>query len=152
MKTVRFCKARRHNADGAICVNPKDERYAAWIGKEVIVPIINRKIPIIADEYVDAEFGTGALKITPAHDKMLDRLIELGHAKDIWLEYDTNLTAINPRITDRWKHFKLVHVRASMDAIGEQYEIIRAGGKWKKFVAKKYWDKVRRDEMLQNNG
>lgn len=55
--------------DVAICVNPSDERYAAWVGKEVIVPIINRKIPIIADEYVDPEFGTGALKITPAHDK-----------------------------------------------------------------------------------
>jgi valyl-tRNA synthetase len=55
--------------DVAICVNPNDERYKAWIGKEVIVPIINRKIPIIADDYVDAEFGTGALKITPAHDK-----------------------------------------------------------------------------------
>jgi valyl-tRNA synthetase len=55
--------------DVAICVNPSDERYASLIGKEVIVPIINRKIPIIADEYVDAEFGTGALKITPAHDK-----------------------------------------------------------------------------------
>ena len=55
--------------DVAICVNPADERYKAWIGKEVIVPIINRKIPIISDEYVDAEFGTGALKITPAHDK-----------------------------------------------------------------------------------
>ena len=55
--------------DVAICLNPNDERYKAWIGKEVIVPIINRKIPIIADEYVDAEFGTGALKITPAHDK-----------------------------------------------------------------------------------
>jgi valyl-tRNA synthetase len=55
--------------DVAICVNPNDERYKAWIGKEVIVPIINRKIPIITDEYVDAEFGTGALKITPAHDK-----------------------------------------------------------------------------------
>lgn len=55
--------------DVAICVNPSDERYASFIGKEVIVPIINRKIPIIADEYVDAAFGTGALKITPAHDK-----------------------------------------------------------------------------------
>ena len=55
--------------DVAICVHPNDERYKKWIGKEVIVPIINRKIPIIADEYVDAEFGTGALKITPAHDK-----------------------------------------------------------------------------------
>ncbi len=55
--------------DVAICVNPNDERYKAWIGKEVMVPIINRKVPIIADDYVDAEFGTGALKITPAHDK-----------------------------------------------------------------------------------
>ena len=55
--------------DVAICVHPNDLRYKKWIGKEVIVPIINRKIPIIADEYVDAEFGTGALKITPAHDK-----------------------------------------------------------------------------------
>jgi valyl-tRNA synthetase len=55
--------------DVAICVNPNDERYKSWIGKEVVVPIINRKIFIIADEYVDAEFGTGALKITPAHDK-----------------------------------------------------------------------------------
>ena len=55
--------------DVAICVNPNDERYKAWIGREVFVPIMNRKIPIIADDYVDAEFGTGALKITPAHDK-----------------------------------------------------------------------------------
>ncbi len=55
--------------DVAICVNPTDKRYKSLIGKEVIVPLINRKIPIIADEYVDAEFGTGALKITPAHDK-----------------------------------------------------------------------------------
>lgn len=55
--------------DVAICVNPNDERYQHCIGKEVIVPIINRTIKIIADEYVDAEFGTGALKITPAHDK-----------------------------------------------------------------------------------
>ncbi|MBP6624748.1 MAG: class I tRNA ligase family protein, partial [Chitinophagaceae bacterium] len=55
--------------DVAICVNPEDERYKNWIGKEVIVPLINRKIKIIADEYVDAAFGTGALKITPAHDK-----------------------------------------------------------------------------------
>ncbi len=55
--------------DVAICVNPLDDRYKNWIGKEVLVPIINRKIKIIADDYVDIEFGTGALKITPAHDK-----------------------------------------------------------------------------------
>ena len=55
--------------DVAICVNPNDERYKNWIGREVMVPIIDRKIKLIADDYVDAEFGTGALKITPAHDK-----------------------------------------------------------------------------------
>jgi valyl-tRNA synthetase len=54
--------------DVAICVNPNDERYTKLIGKKVIVPIANREIPIIADEYVDMEFGTGCLKITPAHD------------------------------------------------------------------------------------
>ena len=67
--TVATTRPETILGDVAICVNPTDERYAAWVGKEVIVPIINRKIPIIADEYVDAEFGTGALKITPAHDK-----------------------------------------------------------------------------------
>ena len=54
--------------DTAICVNPKDKRYSNLVGKNVYVPLINRKIPIISDEYVDMEFGTGALKITPAHD------------------------------------------------------------------------------------
>ena len=67
--TVATTRPETILGDVAICVNPEDERYKAWIGKEVIVPIINRKIPVIADEYVDAEFGTGALKITPAHDK-----------------------------------------------------------------------------------
>ena len=54
--------------DTAICVNPNDERFAHLIGKKVIVPICNREIEIIADEYVDVEFGTGCLKVTPAHD------------------------------------------------------------------------------------
>jgi len=54
--------------DTAICVNPNDERYAAFKGKKAIVPMVNRAVPIIFDEYVDAEFGTGALKVTPAHD------------------------------------------------------------------------------------
>jgi valyl-tRNA synthetase len=67
--TVATTRPETILGDVAICVNPLDERYKAWIGKEVLVPIINRRIPIIADEYVDTEFGTGALKITPAHDK-----------------------------------------------------------------------------------
>ncbi len=54
--------------DTAVCVNPEDERYAKLKGKHVIVPICNRVVPIIQDEYVDIEFGTGCLKITPAHD------------------------------------------------------------------------------------
>jgi len=56
-------------ADTAVCVNPDDERYKAYIGRTVRVPIANREIPVIADEYVDIEFGTGCLKITPAHDR-----------------------------------------------------------------------------------
>ncbi|MCL2873986.1 MAG: valine--tRNA ligase [Defluviitaleaceae bacterium] len=55
-------------ADTAIAVNPDDEKYKKYIGKTVTVPIINRVIPIIADSYVEQDFGTGAVKITPAHD------------------------------------------------------------------------------------
>lgn len=55
-------------ADTAVCINPNDERYKHLKGKSVIVPLINRVIPIIEDEYVEMEFGTGCLKVTPAHD------------------------------------------------------------------------------------
>ena len=54
--------------DTAICVNPNDDRYKKIIGKNAIVPICNRRVPIISDTYVDLEFGTGCLKVTPAHD------------------------------------------------------------------------------------
>lgn len=54
--------------DTALCINPSDERYQFLKGKKIIVPICNREIPVIEDEYVDMEFGTGVLKITPAHD------------------------------------------------------------------------------------
>ena len=54
--------------DTAVCVNPLDERFKHLHGKQVVVPLVNRVIPIIEDEYVDMEFGTGCLKITPAHD------------------------------------------------------------------------------------
>jgi valyl-tRNA synthetase len=54
--------------DSAVAVNPKDERYLHLHGKRVIVPLVNRSVPIICDDYVDKEFGTGALKVTPAHD------------------------------------------------------------------------------------
>jgi len=54
--------------DTAVAVHPDDDRYRQYVGKTVLVPILNREIPVIADEYVDIEFGTGALKITPGHD------------------------------------------------------------------------------------
>ncbi|MGG6293463.1 valine--tRNA ligase [Leptolyngbya sp. AN02str] len=54
--------------DTAVAVNPNDERYTALVGKTLRLPIMNREIPIIADEYVDASFGTGCVKVTPAHD------------------------------------------------------------------------------------
>ena len=54
--------------DTAIAVNPEDERYAEFVGKTCILPLVGREIPIVADEYVEKDFGTGAVKITPAHD------------------------------------------------------------------------------------
>ena len=54
--------------DTAICVHPKDDRYKHLVGKHAFVPMINRRIPIFADDYIEMEFGTGALKVTPAHD------------------------------------------------------------------------------------
>ena len=54
--------------DSAVAVHPKDERYSQLVGQEIILPIVGRRIPIIADDYVDPEFGTGCVKITPAHD------------------------------------------------------------------------------------
>ena len=85
--------------DTAVCINPNDERYAHLKGKKVIVPIVNRVIPIIEDEYVDIEFGTGALKITPAHDindyeigqkhnlQMIDALDDDGNLNEHGLHY-----------------------------------------------------------------
>ena len=54
--------------DTAVAVHPEDDRYKSWIGKNLVLPLTDRKIPIIADDYVDKEFGSGAVKITPAHD------------------------------------------------------------------------------------
>ena len=54
--------------DTAIAVNPEDERYRDLIGRYALVPALGRRIPIVADSYVDAGFGTGAVKVTPAHD------------------------------------------------------------------------------------
>jgi len=86
-------------ADVAVCVNPKDERYVSWIGKKVRVPLTNLWVPIIADDYVSADFGTGCLKVTPAHDpndyalgqkhglSAPNALTETGHLTDLAGEF-----------------------------------------------------------------
>ncbi len=66
--TVATTRPETMLGDTAIAVNPEDPRHKDWIGKEVVLPLMNRRIPVIGDSYVDLEFGTGALKITPAHD------------------------------------------------------------------------------------
>lgn len=68
--------------DTAVCIHPADKRFKHLIGKKVIVPICNRVIPIIVDDYVDMEFGTGCLKITPAHD-MNDKILGEKHQLEI---------------------------------------------------------------------
>ncbi len=66
--TVATTRPETILGDAAICVNPNDKRYANLNGKNAIIPLINKEIPIIFDEYVEMDFGTGALKVTPAHD------------------------------------------------------------------------------------
>ena len=66
--TIASTRPETIMADAAICINPNDERYFHLHGKSAIIPLINREIPIILDEYVTMDFGTGCLKVTPAHD------------------------------------------------------------------------------------
>jgi len=66
--TIATTRPETIMADAAICINPNDERYTQLHGKKVFIPLINREIPVILDEYVEMDFGTGCLKVTPAHD------------------------------------------------------------------------------------
>jgi valyl-tRNA synthetase len=80
--TVATTRPETILGDSAICINPTDARFSHLKGKKVIVPIANRVIPIIEDEYVDLEFGTGCLKITPAHDQN-DKAIGEKHGLEV---------------------------------------------------------------------
>ncbi len=76
--TIATTRPETMLGDSAVAVNPNDERYKNLVGKKVILPLVNREIPIIADRLVDPEFGTGAVKVTPAHD-LTDYEIGLRH-------------------------------------------------------------------------
>ena len=84
---VATTRPETYFGDTAVMVNPEDERYKHLIGKKVRLPLINREIPIIADEYVDMEFGTGAVKVTPAHDPN-DYEVGLRHNLDLIKVFD----------------------------------------------------------------
>ena len=98
--TVATTRPETIFGDTAVCINPNDERYKHLKGKKVIVPIANRAVPIIEDDYVDLEFGTGCLKITPAHDsndkaigdrhnlEVIDSLNDDGTLNSFGLHYD----------------------------------------------------------------
>lgn len=77
--------------DSAICINPNDERFAHLKGKKVIVPIVGRSIPVIEDEYVDMEFGTGCLKVTPAHDEN-DKILGEKHNLEVYDIFNPDAT------------------------------------------------------------
>lgn len=97
--TVATTRPETIFGDVAVCVNPNDDKYTHLKGKKVMVPIVNRAVPIIEDEYVDIAFGTGALKITPAHDindyeigqkhhlPMMDSLDDDGKLNELGLHY-----------------------------------------------------------------
>lgn len=92
--TIATVRPETIMGDTAICVNPKDDRYKHLHGKFAIVPLIGRKIPIITDDYVTTDFGTGALKVTPAHD-MNDYQLGQKHNLEIVDIFNDNGT-LNP--------------------------------------------------------
>jgi valyl-tRNA synthetase len=97
--------------DTAVAVNPKDNRYQHLIGKKIRLPLTDREIPIIADEMVDLEFGTGAVKVTPAHD-MSDYEIGLRHKLEMIQVID-----FSGRMTDRAGKFSGMKVKEAREAI-----------------------------------
>ncbi len=105
--------------DTAVAVNPKDERYRHLVGKTLILPLVGREIPVVADEYVEMDFGTGAVKITPAHDPN-DFEVGLRHNLEV-----INVLTPDARVTDDYPAY------AGMDRYEARKAIVRdleAGG------------------------
>ncbi len=106
--------------DSAVAVHPEDERYRDLIGKEIILPLVNRRIPVIADDYVDPEFGSGCVKITPAHD-FNDYEIGLRHDLPQYNIFDEN-AAINDNAPEAYiglsREVARDKVVADLDALG----------------------------------
>ncbi|MGI9248759.1 MAG: valine--tRNA ligase [Woeseiaceae bacterium] len=108
--------------DSAVAVHPKDERYKDLVGQDVILPIVGRRIPIISDDYVDPEFGTGCVKITPAHDF---NDYEIGKRHDLAM-YNilTDDAALNDEVPDAYKAMDRFDARKKVVAEFEQLGLL----------------------------
>ncbi len=110
--TVATTRPETLFGDTAVAVNPDDERYKAIVGKKVIIPVANREIPIIADSYVESEFGTGMVKITPAHDPN-DYQVGKRHNLDV-IEVISKDGVMTDITGDKFKGLSILDARAKL--------------------------------------
>ncbi|MDX1517617.1 MAG: valine--tRNA ligase [Woeseiaceae bacterium] len=119
--TVATTRPETMLGDTAVAVHPKDERYKKLIGQHVVLPIVGRRMPIIADEYVDPDFGTGCVKITPAHD-FNDYEIGLRHDLDM-VNILTDDGALNDDVPEQYRGMDRFDARkavvAEMKSLGQ---------------------------------
>ncbi|MDO5608911.1 MAG: valine--tRNA ligase [Capnocytophaga sp.] len=110
--------------DTAICINPNDERYSHLKGKKAVVPICNRVIPIISDDYVDMEFGTGCLKVTPAHDPN-DKILGERHGLEIVdiFNDDASLNGYGLHYQDKDRFDVRKEIEKELEAIGQLLKV-----------------------------
>ena len=122
--TVATTRPETVLGDTAICINPNDERFAHLKGKKVIVPIANRVIPVIEDEYVDIEFGTGCLKITPAHDQN-DKVIGEKHNLEVIdiLNDDATLNSLGMHYEGKDRFVVRKEITKELETIGALVKI-----------------------------
>jgi len=127
--TVATTRPETMLGNTAVCVNPKDRRYKKLVGKKVLLPIMEREIPIIADDYVDPDFGTGALKVTPAHDPFDFELAEKHNLEfinimnpDATLNENTNEFNGLDRYAARERIIELLKSKSLLDKI-EDYRL-----------------------------
>ena len=125
--------------DTGIAVNPEDRRYQHLIGKTAIIPFVNRRVPIIADEYVTMDFGTGCLKVTPAHDTN-DYEIGLRHGLEIidTIGLDGKLTSACEveKYTgmDRFEVSFIAHKVEGFEDFQQRFSLVMTTRIWKQFL------------------
>ena len=117
--TVATTRPETIFGDTAVCINPNDERFTHLKGKKAIVPICNRVVPIILDEYVDVEFGTGCLKVTPAHD-MNDKTLGEKHNLEIIdiFNEDASLNSFGLHYEGKDRFVVRAEIEAELEKIG----------------------------------